>query len=342
MKSIEWLGDRVRLIDQTKLPLDETHLVTDDYKVLAQAIRALKIRGAPALGIAAAYGVVLSAIKHDGKDLESFRNHVQRAIEELASTRPTAVNLFWALERMRNVLCSASAVESIRMLLIQEAVRIHREDEEMCRRIGEHGAELIPQRATIMTHCNTGALATGGEGTAQSVITTAYRAGKSITVYAGETRPALQGARLTAWELMKAGVDIRLITDNMAAYLMKQGKIDLVLVGADRIAANGDVANKIGTYSLAVAAKYHGVRFYVAAPSSTIDSSINSGDQIPIEQRDPDEVTQGFGRRVAPEGVAVYSPAFDVTPAEILTAIITEHGVHVPPFAFHGIELNHK
>ncbi|MBI4549150.1 MAG: S-methyl-5-thioribose-1-phosphate isomerase [Ignavibacteriae bacterium] len=334
MKSIEWLGDQVRLIDQTKLPLEETYLETDDYTILADAIRTMKIRGAPAIGIAAAYGIALAALKFFGSDFQLFRSHVEHAINELSSTRPTAVNLFWSLQRMKNVLDTVNSVETARKKLISEALNIHREDEEMCRKIGEHGATLIEHNSTLLTHCNTGALATGGEGTAQSIITTAHRQGKSIKVYATETRPALQGARLTTWELLKNGIDVTLITDTMTAFLMKQRKIDLVVVGADRIASNGDVANKIGTYNLAVIAKHHGVPFYVAAPSSTIDSTTASGDSIPIEERSPDELMEGFGRRIAPEGIKVYSPAFDITPASFVTAIITEQGVHKPPFNF--------
>jgi methylthioribose-1-phosphate isomerase len=341
MKSIEWCGTSVRLIDQTKLPIEEIYIQTDDYHVLADAIRTLKIRGAPAIGVAAGYGVALAALKYRTTDVHGFRNFIGKTISELASTRPTAVNLFWALERMRKITDTAMFVESGRVLLIEEALAIHREDEEMCRCIGEHGAALIPAQATILTHCNTGALATGGDGTAQNVITTAHRQGKSVRVYAGETRPALQGSRLTAWELMKLGIDVTLITDNMAAFLMKQKKIDLVVVGSDRIAANGDAANKIGTYSVAVIAKYHHVPFYIAAPTSTIDCSISSGDKIPIEQRDPKEVTEGFGKRTAPHGVEVYSPAFDVTPAELITAIITEQGVHSPPFNFQPATFKH-
>ena len=261
---------------------------------------------------------------------------ISSAADELNSTRPTAVNLFWALQRMRKILASAVSAESARQLLVDEALKIHREDEEMCRQIGEHGAALIPQTATILTHCNTGALATGGEGTAQSIITTAVRQGKSISVYAAETRPALQGARLTAWELMKQGVDVTLITDSTASFLMKKSRITCVVVGADRIAANGDTANKIGTYNHAVTARYHGVPFYVAAPTSTIDPATPSGDQIPIEERNPREVVEGFGRRTAPEGIKVYSPAFDITTASLITAIVTERGIHHPPFDFHG------
>ncbi len=342
MKSIEWCGDAVRLIDQTKLPQEERYVTTDDYKVLADAIRTLKIRGAPAIGIAAAYGVALAAVKYPSNDFKAFRSHLQQAINELSSTRPTAVNLFWALNRMERAVSRAQTVEQARKLLVEEALTIHREDAEKCQLIGTHGLELIPQRASMLTYCNTGALATGGEGTAQSIITTAHRHRKSIIVYVCETRPALQGARLTTWELTKAGIDAILITDNMAASLMRQKKIDVVVVGADRIAANGDVANKIGTYNLAVIAKYHGIPFYVAAPTSTIDPLIASGSDIPIEQRDGKEITEGFGKTIAPKGIKVFSPAFDVTPADLITAIITEQGIHTPPFRLHAIEPQHQ
>ena len=337
MRSIEWLGSRVRLIDQTKLPLEETTIETDDFRVLAEAISALRIRGAPAIGVAAAYGVALAALTFPGTDFQAFSRFVHNAAGELNATRPTAVNLSWSVRRMKRVLDLATSTENARRLLVDEALGIHREDEEMCRKIGEHGSSLIPESATILTHCNTGALATGGDGTAQSVITTAFRQGKSISVYASETRPTLQGARLTAWELMKLGVDVTLITDSMACFLMKKTKITCVIVGADRIAANGDTANKIGTYNHAVTARYHGIPFYVAAPSSTIDPATGSGDQIPIEERNPKEVTEGFGRRTAPEGIKVYSPAFDITAASLISAIITERGIHRPPFHFHEI-----
>jgi methylthioribose-1-phosphate isomerase len=342
MKSIEWLGDRVRFIDQTALPLEELYLETHDYTVLSDAIRTLKIRGAPLIGITAAYGVVLASISFQENDINAFCLHVHKAIDELASTRPTAVNLFWALQRMKRILDASSSIHAAKTVLTAEALSIHKEDEEMCRRIGEHGSTLVPQHATILTHCNTGALATGGEGTAQSIITTAHGKGKSVRVYADETRPLFQGARLTMWELMKAGIDATLITDGMGPFLMQQGKIDLVVTGADRIAANGDAANKVGTYSLAVNARHHGIPFYIAAPSSTIDGSIRSGKDILVEERSPDEITNGFGKRTAPVGSKVYSPAFDITPASLITAIITEQGVHRAPFHFDAINSNAK
>jgi methylthioribose-1-phosphate isomerase len=334
MKSIEWCGTSVRILDQTRLPLEEIYFQTDDYREIGAAIRALKIRGAPAIGVAAAYGVALAALQSPEKDIHSLRGSTDNVAAFLAETRPTAVNLFWALQRMKSVAASSNTPAELRRNLVDEAVKIHQEDERMCRDIGAHGSSLVPAHASILTHCNTGALATGGEGTAQSVITTAHRQGKSIRVYADETRPLLQGARLTVWELQKAGVDVTLITDSMAAFLMKQKKIDLCIVGADRIAANGDTANKIGTYSVAVNARYHGIPFYVAAPSSTIDCSIASGESIPIEERNAAEITEGFGKPTAPAGTKVYAPAFDVTPASLITAIITERGVFSPPFTF--------
>lgn len=334
MKSIEWLGDRVRFIDQTKLPLEEIHIDTDEYRVLADAIRTLKIRGAPAIGIAAAYGIALAGLKSNCSSPELLLRDIRQAGEVIASTRPTAVNLFRALRRMNAAPGQTRSVDRVRSLLIEEALAIHREDETMCRCIGENGASLIPDRATILTHCNTGALATGGIGTAQGIITTAHRLGKSIRVYATETRPALQGARLTAWELMREGVDVTLITDGSACFTMRRMHVDLVIVGADRIAANGDTANKIGTYALAVAARHHGIPFYVAAPTTTIDPEVATGDLIPIEERSGDEVVELFGKRIGPPGVAVHAPAFDVTPASLIAAIVTEAGIMSPPYQF--------
>jgi methylthioribose-1-phosphate isomerase len=343
MKSIEWIGAKVRFIDQTKLPTEEITIDTDDLAVLADAIRMLKIRGAPALGVAAAYGIVLGTQHLHLKTPQELSAAVDRCASQIAQTRPTAKNLFWALERMRSV-CRLNVQEKvgyIQQRLLEEAVKIHREDGEMCAAIGRNGADLIPDRATILTHCNTGALATGGEGTAQSIITTAFERGKKISVYVDETRPLLQGARLTTLELQKKGIPVTLITDSVAAVVMAQKKIDLVVVGADRIAANGDVANKVGTYNVAIIAKEHGVPFYVAAPSSTIDVTTANGGLIPIEERDPKEVTEGFGRRTAPDNVKVYSPAFDVTPHSLITAIVTEQGILRPPF-FEAIRLAMK
>ena len=334
MKSIEWIGGKVRFIDQTKLPSEEITVETDDQAVLTEAIRSLRIRGAPALGVAAAYGIILGTQHTLSTDAPNFNEAFDRAGREIEQTRPTARNLFWAVERMRSVLRLSihRGVEEAKRVLLEEAVRIHREDEEMCAAIGRHGASLVPDPATILTHCNTGALATGGEGTAQSIITTAFAVGKKIAVYVDETRPLLQGARLTAWELQKKNIPVTLITDSTAAVVMARRHVDLVVVGADRIAANGDVANKVGTYSLAVIAREHGVPFYVAAPSSTIDISLPSGIEIPIEERSEEEVTSGFGKRTAPQGVTVFSPAFDVTPNAFISAIVTERGILRSPF----------
>ncbi len=334
MKSIEWIGGNVRFIDQTKLPSEELYVETDDIAVLAEAIRSLRIRGAPALGVAAAYGVVLGTQHSHNVDANKFIEIFDRAAREIGQTRPTARNLFWALERMRSVLRLSiqRGVKEAKRALLEEALRIHREDEEMCAAIGRHGASLVPDPATILTHCNTGALATGGEGTAQSIITTAFALGKKVAVYVDETRPLLQGARLTAWELQKKNIPVTLITDSTAAVVMARRHVDLVVVGADRIAANGDVANKVGTYSLAIIAREHGVPFYVAAPTSTIDSGIAHGQEITIEERSGEEVTSGFGKRTAPQGITVFSPAFDVTPNALINAIVTEKGILRPPF----------
>ncbi len=334
MKSIEWIGGKVRFIDQTKLPTDEIFVETDDLAALADAIRGLKVRGAPALGIAAAYGVVLAAQRFQSGTSQELYDVVHHAASTIAQTRPTAKNLFWALERMRSVcrLNLHESVERIKQMLLDEALRIHAEDAQMCTAIGKYGASLVPNPSTILTHCNTGALATGGDGTAQSIITTAFEQGKKVSVYADETRPLLQGARLTAWELQKRGIHVTVITDNAAAVVMAMKKIDLVVVGADRIAANGDTANKVGTYNVAIIAKEHGIPFYVAAPTSTFDGSIADGTLIQIEERNPDEVSEGFGVRTVPEGVRIYSPAFDVTPHSYITAIVTDRGILRPPF----------
>ncbi len=322
------------MIDQTKLPLEETYVETADYRVVADAIIKLKIRGAPAIGIAAAFGYALGAREFDGSGRDGFNEHLDKIGQALASTRPTAVNLFWALDRMKNVVMmnSEASIKQTQELLILEAKKILEEDVETCKRIGQHGAGLIPSGAGILTHCNTGALATGDFGTAQSVIVTAHESGNRVRVYVDETRPLLQGARLTTWELMKRGIETILITDNTAALVMQKGLINLVVVGADRIASNGDVANKIGSYNLAVLAEKHRIPFYVAAPVSSIDFQLATGRGIPIEERDPLEVTEGFGKRIAPQGVKVYSPAFDVTPNELVTAIVTEKGISCPPY----------
>ncbi len=338
MRSIEWLGNSVRFLDQTKLPFDEVYITTREATVIASAIRLLGIRGAPLIGVAAAYGIALTALQASTLPPQDFRDAVINTCHELARARPTAVNLFWAIERMKSVLNSSTDIDTMVASLVREAITIHREDEEMCRLMGEHGNTLIPQTATILTICSTGVLATGGEGTAQSVITTAHRSGKTIRVYSCETRPALQGARLTTWELMHAGVDVTMITDNMAATLMKRKHVDCVITGSDRIAANGDAANKIGTYNLAVLARYHSIPFYIAAPSSTIDPATPTGEAIPIEERDPREVTEVLGTPIATPGVKVWNPSFDMTPAELISAIITEKGIYRAPYNFSNEE----
>ncbi|MFA6457550.1 MAG: S-methyl-5-thioribose-1-phosphate isomerase [Bacteroidota bacterium] len=333
--SIEWHGTSVRFLDQTELPLNEIYVETAELSVLADAIVRLKVRGAPLLGIAAAYGILLGILPAKNGPTDKFLQLFENAFISIAATRPTAKNLFWALERMRNIvrLNNHDNATTLFEKLEAEAVAIHQEDMAMCEQMGVHGAALIPDGARILTHCNTGALATGGIGTAFGVIHTAHNSGKKVFVYADETRPLLQGSRLTMWELQKAGIPAALITDNSAAWTIKSKGIDLIITGADRIAANGDTANKIGTYNLAVLAKEHHIPFYIAAPSSTFDRSIETGAQIPIEERGAEEVIRGFGKQVAPDGAEVFSPAFDVTPAELITAIITEQGIVRPPFA---------
>ncbi len=325
VKALERMGDKLRIIDQTRLPAELVYREFDDYLDVIAAIKRLEIRGAPAIGIAAAYGLAL-AVKRSRK--WSYEN-VALYAGEIKSARPTAVNLFWAIDRVLARLQEAepSGFEDTLEILWREAERIHQEDRQMCSRIGEFGASLIHDGDTILTHCNTGALATGGIGTALGVIYTCRDQGKRISVYADETRPLLQGARLTAWELQQEGIDVTLICDNTAGMLMKQGRVDHVIVGADRIARNGDTANKIGTYSVAVLADRHGVPFYVAAPSSTFDAATASGRDIVIEERSGEEVTQGFGKPTAPEGIRVYSPAFDVTPNELIHYFITDQGL---------------
>jgi len=331
--TVEWKDGAVRLLDQSRLPAVVEFLDCHDYQTVADTIRTLKVRGAPAIGVTAAMGVALGAQAINAMDYSSFAQAVFKICDELATTRPTAVNLFWAIERMRHKLESlrAQPVSAIKQALVVESQAILEEDIRLCKTMGQHGAELIRDGQTVLTHCNAGSLATAGYGTALGVIRTAWEQGKKIKVIADETRPVLQGARLTAWELMQDQIPVTLITDNMAGSLMRQGNIHLCVVGADRIAANGDVANKIGTYSVAVLAKAHNIPFYVAAPYSTIDMKTKSGADIPIEQRHPSEVTTIHGSHpVAPKDVVVYNPAFDVTPAELVTAIITERGVFKP------------
>jgi methylthioribose-1-phosphate isomerase len=327
--TLEWKDGSLVILDQAKLPLQVEYLYCKNLEQVAEAIKDLNIRGAPAIGIAAGFGVVLGMQNRDYKNWEEYQNRFNQVISILESTRPTAVNLFWALDRMRKVVENNKGknFEELNQLLLKEAFLIHQEDKLMCLKIGEHGAGLLKDGDTVLTHCNAGALATGGIGTALGMIYTAQAQGKRVKVFADETRPVLQGARLTVWELKQEGVDVTLICDNTAAFLMKKKKIDCVIVGADRIANNGDVANKIGTYSLAVLAKAHNLPFYVAAPTSSFDPSISDGEKIKIEERSEDEVTCGFGKRMTPLGVKVYSPAFDVTPAELITAYITEEGI---------------
>ena len=327
MEAIRWEDSALYLLDQTRLPAEERWLRYTDYHEVANAIRTMVVRGAPAIGIAAAYATVLAAQENACK--VDFPAAMSQAKETLAASRPTAVNLFWALDRMEKLWLS---VGPDLPRLEEEALTIHRKDIQMNEAIGRAGAELAPQGARILTHCNAGALATGGYGTALGVIRTAHAQGKVSMVYAGETRPLLQGARLTTCELVQDHIPVTLICDDMAGYLMAQGKVDLVVVGCDRMAANGDFANKIGTYSLAVLAKHHGIPFYTALPSSTIDLSIPDGSHIPVEQRDGQEVAGFAGVRTGPVGVQTCNPSFDVTPHDLLTAAITERGVLRPPF----------
>ncbi len=332
---VEWSGgvDGVlRLLDQTLLPTEVKAIECLDVEQVFEAIRSLRVRGAPAIGVAAAYGVVVGVRDAATALMPDFLAKLDTVTKRLAESRPTAVNLFWALNRQRQLAEGMSEAQpgDIVQSLLAEARHIESEDREMCSAIGKHGSELLSDGDSVLTHCNAGSLATAGDGTALSVIYAAVASGKKIEVIADETRPLLQGARLTAWELQQRGVPVTLICDSMAATVMQQGKVQSVIVGADRIAANGDTANKIGTYSVAVLAKAHGIPFYVAAPSSTFDLSLLNGDEIPIEERAAEEITHGFERRTAPEGIKVFNPAFDVTPAELITAIITEHGVIQP------------
>jgi methylthioribose-1-phosphate isomerase len=331
VRTIQWQKDRVIMLDQRLLPHKEVYRVCRNYQEVAQAIRRMVIRGAPAIGVAAAMGVALGASKAQEKN---FDRELERIFLTLSKTRPTAINLFWALERMRNV-CGRNrsrGVEQLRQLLQEEAQKIYKEDIAANKQLGKFGASLLHSTRRLMTHCNAGALATAGYGTALGVIRALKESGKQVEVWVNETRPFLQGARLTAWELKKEKIPATLITDNMAGYLMQEGKVDAVVVGCDRVAANGDVANKIGTYGIAVLAKRHGIPFYVAGPTSSIDVDCPSGKEIPIEQRDPTEVSHIFGRALAPKGVRVFNPAFDVTSQDLVSALITEKGVIHPPY----------
>lgn len=346
--TIEWIPDTpdcpvpgtMVMIDQTLLPGELHYMRTRDVNEVWTAIKTLQIRGAPAIGIAAAMGVVVAIQESPARTASELEREVNRAADYLATSRPTAVNLFWALDRMRNVTRASlsQSPSEIKKSLALEALTIFEEDMAMCRAIGRHGATLLKDGATILTHCNAGGLATSGYGTALAPVYVATEQGMKIRVFADETRPLLQGARLTAWELMQAGIEVTLICDNMAAHTMKTRKIDAVMVGADRIAANGDAANKIGTYGVALLAKAHGIPFYVLAPSSTFDLMIETGARIPIEERGSEEITRGFGKLTAPEGVQTFAPAFDVTPADLITAIVCERGVLYPPFnvSLHG------
>jgi methylthioribose-1-phosphate isomerase len=334
IKTLEWTDAGVRFIDQTKLPVEETYVLCKTYEEVATAIRDMIVRGAPAIGVAAAMGVALGVKQSKAVTLDELRPQFEKICDTIAATRPTAVNLFWAVRRMKDTFAEVAhqSVAEIKHALIQQAQRMHAEDIAANQAMGRHGATLMPSSGGVLTHCNAGALATAGFGTALGVIRAAVAAGKDIHVFADETRPFLQGSRLTAWELMKDGIPTTLISDNMAGSMMSQGKIGAVVVGADRIAANGDVANKIGTYTVAILAKEHGIPFYVAAPFSTVDLATPDGSKIPIEQRASAEVTHLAGQRIAPEGIQVENPAFDVTPAKYVTAIITERGIAKPPY----------
>jgi methylthioribose-1-phosphate isomerase len=336
MKSIEtlrWIGGPdgcLALIDQTLLPVELKEIQCRSVEAVWEAIRTLRVRGAPAIGIAAAYGVVLGLQRAADDDPAGFQARLAEVTAYLATARPTAVNLFWALERMKRKAAEPGRARELVAALLEEARAIHEEDRQMCRAIGRHGAELLSDGQGVLTHCNAGGLATADYGTALAVLFAAAESGKRLSVFVDETRPLLQGARLTAWELRERGFDVTLLCDSAAAQVMREGRVQAVITGADRIAANGDTANKIGTYALAVLAAAHHIPFYVAAPTSTFDLAIADGREIPIEQRDPREVTHGFGRQTAPEGIRVYNPAFDVTPAALITALVCDRGIIRP------------
>lgn len=335
LDTLHWVGGvdgHLRLIDQTLLPVEFVEIDCRDIQSVWEAIKILRVRGAPAIGIAAAYGVCIGIQNFAGDNESAFFKRLHETAEYLATSRPTAVNLFWALKRMKEKAESLRGRPTVEIAvdLLDEARAIHEEDRQMCRAIGRHGAALLADGQGVLTHCNAGGLATSDYGTALAVFFAAVESGKTLHVYADETRPLLQGARLTAWELQQRGIDVTLICDSMAAQVMREGSVQAVVTGADRIAANGDSANKIGTYSVAVLAKAHKIPFYIAAPTSTFDLSIATGAQIPIEQRDPREITHAFGRQTAPDGIQVYNPAFDVTPAKLITAIICDRGVIRP------------
>lgn len=332
IRPVEWLGDRVRIIDQTRLPGEIKYLEFPDYHSMVEAIKTLRVRGAPAIGVAAAYGIALGALSIEKMNKNEFLRELDIIMADFAASRPTAVNLFYAIERMKEAAKKYDDVEQLKQALVDEAARFHSEEISATERLCRYGADLIDDGATILTHCNAGPLATAGYGTALGVIITAARQGKKISVFIDETRPLLQGARLTAWELLQEQIPATLITDSMAGYFLKKGDIRCVIVGADRIAANGDTANKIGTYSLAVLAGENRVPFYVAAPVSTVDLSIATGDSIPIEERAAEEVTSFAGVNIAPPGIHAANPAFDVTPHNYITAIITEKGIAYQQF----------
>ena len=333
-KTVAWEKDRVVLLDQTKLPCEETYLACDDYHAVAESIEKMVVRGAPAIGVAAAMGIALGALDTKARVYGEFKKKIDKICQEFAQTRPTAVNLFWAIGRMKNLVMTHSekSVEELKLLLRREAVKIGEEDIKINRQIGQAGKKLIKDGCTVLTHCNAGALATAGYGTALGVIRAAFESGRRIDVLACETRPFLQGARLTAWELKKSGIPVTVITDSMAGYAMQKKKISVVITGADCICLNGDVANKIGTYSLAVLAKEHGIPFYVAAPISSINLSLEDGKAVVVEERDGKEVTHIGGKRMVPKGVKVWNPAFDITPSKYIGAIITEKEIVKRPY----------
>jgi methylthioribose-1-phosphate isomerase len=334
VQTLEWTDSGVRFIDQTKLPTEEAYVTCKTYEQVADAIRNMVVRGAPAIGVAAAMGIALGVKKSKAETVAELKPEFDKICDVLGKTRPTAVNLFWAIRRMREKfeLLRVRPLPQVKQALVEEAKRMHAEDIAGNQAMGCHGATLMPASGGVLTHCNAGALATCGYGTALGVIRAAVEQGKNIHVYADETRPFLQGSRLTAWELMKDGIPTTVISDNMAGAMMKQGKVSAIVVGADRIAANGDVANKIGTYTLAVLAKEHGIPFYVTAPSSTVDLDTPDGTRIPIEQRNPREVTHIAGKQMVPDGAEVENPAFDVTPAKYVSAIVTEKGIARAPY----------
>lgn len=336
LPTIAWQDDEIVMVDQRKLPAQEVYVRCRTATEVARAIKTMVIRGAPAIGVAAAMGIALAMRRSKAQGTRQFTAEFQKTCDLMAGTRPTAVNLFWAIDRMKRTFTeiahTGASVREIADALAADAIRIHDEDVESCRRMGAHGAAVVPSPARILTHCNAGALATAGYGTALGVIRAAAEQGRAVEVYADETRPFMQGARLTAWELLRDGIKTTVITDNMAGTFMRQGLVDLIVVGADRIAANGDVANKIGTYSVSVLAREHGIPFYVAAPYSTIDLATADGDRIPIEERNAREVTHVGTHRLTPEGAGIRNPAFDVTPAKYVAGIITERGIIRPPY----------